>query len=116
MVPSTTDAAIPRTPSRRRRGRLTRGLKVLGVVLAIWLVMGFVRAEAVARDYFTRVHEGQTLTRVETQLLPAIPPFWTVSISGNVVEPGGLKGAGYVSAMILWVEPITGWVVLMGAG
>jgi hypothetical protein len=23
---------------------------------------------------------------------------------------------GYVSAMILWVEPLTGWVIAMGAG
>jgi hypothetical protein len=52
---------------------------------------------------------------VEVNLQPAIPPFWGVEIHGNVAETGQ-KPSGYISAMILWVEPLTGWVLVMGAG
>lgn len=28
----------------------------------------------------------------------------------------GKTAPGYISAMILWVEPLTGWVIVMGSG
>lgn len=52
---------------------------------------------------------------VEANLQPAVPPFWGVEIHGEVIE-AGKSGPGYISAMILWVEPLTGWVIVMGSG
>jgi hypothetical protein len=46
---------------------------------------------------------------------PAIPPFWVVSISGDVIE-AGRTSPGYRSAMLLVVEPFTGSVIVFGAG
>lgn len=96
----------------RRRARTA--LLILGVV-ALWIVLGFVRAPAIARDYFDSTHGSAKATGVEVRLQPAIPPFFGVEIHGNVIEPGA-SGPGYISAMILWVEPVTGWVVVMGQG
>jgi hypothetical protein len=105
----------PVISNRGGRRRLTRVFAIFGVVLAIWLLMGLLRADLVARGYFTRIHDGQTVTNVETQLSPVIPPFWSVSIDGDVVQPGQ-TGPVYRSHMNIWVEPITGWVILMNAG
>jgi hypothetical protein len=55
------------------------------------------------------------VTNVETQLSPVVPPFWSVSISGDVIQPGQTRPV-YRSYMNVWVEPITGWVILMNAG
>jgi len=54
-------------------------------------------------------------TDVEASLQPALPPFWGVEIHGSVIKPGA-SGPGYLSAMILWVEPVTGLVIVMGKG
>jgi hypothetical protein len=90
-------------------------LTIFSVVLATWLLVGLLRADLVARDYFARIHDGQTVTNVETHLLPAIPPFWSGSIDGDVIQPGQTSPV-YRSHMNVWVEPITGWAILMGAG
>jgi len=90
-------------------------LAILAIV-ALWIVLGFVRAPAVARDYWTsRQGAGAQFLNVEVNLQPAIPPFWGVEIHGHVVE-AGQQPPGYISAMILWVEPLTGWVIVMGSG
>jgi hypothetical protein len=96
-----------------RRGHV---ILVLLAVLTLWIVLGFVRAPAVARAYWTsRQGTGAQLLDVEANLQPAIPPFWGVEIHGEVVE-AGQHPPGYISAMILWIEPLTGWVLVMGAG
>jgi hypothetical protein len=102
---------------RGRRGvRRGRGVLAILTILALWIVLGFVRAPAVARDYWTsRQGTGAQLLNLEANLQPAIPPFWGVEIHGEVVE-AGQHPPGYVSAMILWIEPLTGWVIVMGAG
>lgn len=101
--------------STRRRG--SRVGLVLVVVLVSWLAAGVLRAEAGAHDYFARAHgAGGTIIGVEIHaVVPAIPPFWAVNISGEVMEAGAI-GPGYISAMWLWVEPLTGWVIVLAAG
>jgi hypothetical protein len=79
-----------------------------------WLLFGASRSESVARDYFAGIHAGQALSGEEASVGLAIPPFWSVTIQGEVHEAGA--AFGYVSTMILWVEPLTGWVLFMGAG
>jgi hypothetical protein len=100
----------------RPRIRRRRVVALFLALLAVWIVLGFVRAQAVARDYWTsRQGTGAQLLNVEANLQPAIPPFWGVEIHGEVVE-AGQHGPGYISAMILWIEPLTGWVLVIGAG
>jgi hypothetical protein len=96
---------------------LARVAVVLVVVLAGWFVIGFLRADAVARDYFAHAAgPGSKVVHVEIlTLAPAIPPFWAVNIRGEVREAGA-AGSRYTSAMWLWVEPITGWVLILGQG
>jgi hypothetical protein len=112
-----TDAVVQATSKRRPRNTLARVLAVLAVLLAEWLVIGVLHSEAVARDYFAHAHgTGATVVNVGVQFeAPAIPPFWVVSISGDVIEAGGTSPI-YRSAMLLVVEPFTGWVVVFGAG
>ena len=50
-----------------------------------------------------------------TGAIPLIPPFWGVSIDGDVKEAGP-NGGGYLSAMLLCLEPITGFVIPCGSG
>jgi len=89
---------------------------VLAVVLAGWLALGLLRAASVARDYYAREQSlGAQVIHIEARLQPAVPPFWGVEIHGEVIE-AGKTAPGYISAMILWVEPLTGWVIVMGAG
>jgi hypothetical protein len=109
------DILIHGTSSHGGRRKLTQVLTIFGVVLAIWLLMGLLRADLVARDYFAQIHEGQTVTNVETHLSPTIPPFWSVSIDGDVIQPGQTSPI-YRSHMNVWVEPISGWVIMAGAG
>lgn len=88
----------------------------MAVVLAVWLALGLLRAESVARAYYARAHGlGAHVVNVEANLQPAVPPFWSIEIHGDVIEPGQ-TGPGAISAMILWIEPLTGWVIVMGAG
>jgi hypothetical protein len=99
-----------------RRGRpLQRGLAVVVVLLVVWVTVGILRAEAAARDYFAKSHPGDTAANVTVQWTPAIPPFWAVTIGGDVIEPGSPLPK-YRSHMSFWIEPITGWVVSLGNG
>jgi hypothetical protein len=117
MAATMTGTTVQLKSDERRRGRLKRGLVVLSAVVSAWLIIGVVRSQAVARDYFARAHgAGATLVNVGIEFeAPAIPPFWVVSISGDVIEAGGTSPV-YRSAMLLVVEPFTGWVVVFGAG
>jgi hypothetical protein len=112
-----TDVAVQPVSKGPRRVTLARVLVVLAVLLAGWLVMGVLRSEAVARDYFAYAHgAGATVVNVGVQFqAPVIPPFWVVSISGDVIEAGRTSPV-YRSAMLLVVEPFTGSVIVFGAG
>jgi hypothetical protein len=117
MATTMTDTAVQPKTSRPARGRLARAIVVIAVALVAWLVIGVLRSGTVARDYFARAHgTGATVVNVDVEFeAPAIPPFWVVSISGDVIEAGGTSPV-YRSAMLLVVEPFTGWVVVFGAG
>jgi hypothetical protein len=72
-------------------------------------VLGSLRAEPIARDYFIRAHAQDTLANVKVEhVRVAWPPFWEVEVSADVMEPGSTTVA-YVGAMRIWVEPITGY-------
>lgn len=90
---------------------------VIVAVLATWLGLGTLRAAAIARDYFAGAHgPGATTANVRIEGAgPAIPPFWSVTISGDVIEAGRTTPA-YQSHMILWVESITGLAFVIGSG
>lgn len=116
-VDKTTGAAIMPISHPRQMSPFALVAAVLVVVLTGCLVIGFLRAEADARDYFAHTVGAQSSV-VDVQVLtvaPAIPPFWAVNITGEVIEGGG-TGPGYTSAMWLWVEPVTGWVLVFGRG
>ena len=85
-------------------------------VLAIWLIGGLLRAESAGRAWFSQVHANETVTNVVAEgVTPALPPFWQVNISGDVTEAGRTEPS-YLSVMVLWVEPITGFAIVMAAG
>jgi hypothetical protein len=109
--------AVPTGARRRFRTRRIRLMVIIAVVLAAWLLIGLLRAESIARDYFAHAHgPGATVINVQIERTrPAIPPFWAVFIGGDVIEAGKTTPA-YRSHMILWVESITGWVLVFGAG
>lgn len=106
-------APQPRPQVAGRGSALRRALLALLVILAIWVVLGFVRAPAVARDYYLSKQGGARVVDLEERVFPAVPPFWGVSIQGNVLTSNGFP---VPSVMLLWVEPLTGWVLPMGAG
>lgn len=112
-----TGTAAHARSERSQRSRLARAIGVIAVVLAAWLIIGFLRSGAVARDYFAKAHgAGATVVNVGVEFeAPATPPFWVVSIRGEVIEAGGTSPV-YRSAMLLVVEPVTGWVIVFGAG
>ena len=85
------------------------------VYLVFWLVLGRDRSEAAARAYFEDVHPGYELVDVHvTNVSPFIPPFWSVSIDSEVRPPG--EESAVISAMVLWVEPVTGFTVKFAEG
>jgi hypothetical protein len=115
------DGVTSESQSRpRRKNRLARTLVAVAVVIALLfgssLLAGNLRADSIARDYFIAHHGSSTVANVtidaESQW---IPPFWSVRISGDVIEPGG-SSVTYRSQMQLLVEPISGLVVFNGAG
>lgn len=94
--------------------------RVLAVLIALavgWVIVGIVRAEPAARAWFAGAHgPGATVADVEvTGVAPGVPPFWQVTISGDVVEAGRTT-ASYRSYMIVWIEPITGFGFAGGSG
>lgn len=96
-----------------RRHRRARIAAVIVAIVALWVILGVARAPAVAHDYWASTHPGATEASVEIRSQPAIPPFWGIAIDGVYVES---SGARVPSAMILWVEPLTGFVLVMGQG
>jgi hypothetical protein len=98
--------------NRRHRWRGRVLLTVLALVL-IWLVAGFSRAPSVASDYLVRTESPKRVSDVTTSLVPGIPPFWVVTVSGTITEA---TGTHYSSSQILWVEPLTGWVIVFAQG
>jgi len=50
---------------------------------------------------------------VTTSAFPGVPPFWIVSVQGTVTEPSRTT---CTAAQVVWVEPITGWVLAVAAG
>jgi hypothetical protein len=88
---------------------------VAAATLGLWLVGGYLRAEALARDYVASLHgPGTTLSNVEVSARPALPISWSVTIAAEVHE-GGSAAPTYRSHMVLLVEPITGTVVATAA-
>jgi hypothetical protein len=104
----------PKSSARRRK---LRAASAIALLIAAWLLVGVLRAGTIARDYFDRAHSpATTISNIHVSSEgPPIPPFWVVSIDGEVREPQ-MMGLGYVSAMILVVEPFTGWVFVFGTG
>jgi hypothetical protein len=99
---------------------LARTLVAVALVVVLlfggWLVAGTMRADGLARDYFLAHHRSSTVAHVTIDAeSPSIPPFWSVQISGDVIEPGQ-SSVTYRSYMRLLVEPISGFVVSNGAG
>jgi hypothetical protein len=84
-------------------------LGILAVGFVIWVLGGVVRADGAARDWFAGAHgSGATVSNVDVEgLAPAIPPFWQLTISGDVTEAGQTTPA-YRSTMHVFIEPWTG--------
>lgn len=101
---------VPSVGPRRRRGRILR--LILALIVA-YLILGFLRAPAVAHDYIVASENPKQVTDLTTSTFPVIPPFWVVSVQATITES---TGAHYISARILGVEPITGLVFGLGAG
>lgn len=103
--------------ARRPAARILVAMSlVIAVVSGGWLLAGDLRAESLARDYFSHAHGAATVANVSVESVsPAIPPFWAVRIGGDVIEAGTTTPA-YRSYMTLWVEPFTGFVFVNGAG
>jgi len=92
-------------------------LTVVLVLAGAWVMFGIVRAETAARAWFASAHGlGATVSHVEvTGVGPAIPPFWHVTISGEVIE-AGRTSPSYRSYMSVWIEPVTGFGFADGSG
>jgi hypothetical protein len=88
---------------------------VIGILLVGWLIVGGLRADSAARDYFTHAHTGHKAVNVTVHVTPAVPPFWAVEISGDVIEPDD-PSPKYRSYMSFWIEPLTGWLISLGNG
>ena len=82
-----------------------------------WMLVGMLRADAAARDWFARAHGSEaTVVGVQvTGVVPVFPPFWKVTIRGDVVEAGRTTPS-YRSYMNVWIEPITGFGFANGSG
>jgi hypothetical protein len=117
MSATLTGAVRPAPTRRSGRAYLRVGLAIVGLLLAAWVALGVLRAESVARAYFAAAHGGgATLANVTIEGSgPAIPPFWSVRISGDVVETGQTTPV-YRSHLILWVEPLSGWALVNAGG
>ena len=111
------DAARDAERRAERRRRWPVWLARAAAVIGVWLVAGFVRAPAVARDWLVgQDRDGQRSVNVATEFVaPVVPPFWLVNIHGDVIEAGGTSPV-YTSYQLLLVEPITGFVLVFGRG
>jgi hypothetical protein len=80
------------------------------------MAAGALRAETAARDYFDGSAPGDRHANVTVQVTPALPPFWAVTISGDVIESDQPSVPKYRSYMWFWIEPFSGWVISLGNG
>jgi hypothetical protein len=97
-------------PVRRRR----RVAFVAVVLVALWLVVGFVRSPSIGVDGLAMFEAPRTISAAATTTFPAIPPFFIVQVQATVTEPGG---AAYTSSQVFLVEPFTRWTInLSGSG
>lgn len=110
------DAPEQPRPKRHRKRALGRVLAVVAILLVLWIVAGALRAETAARDYFDASAPGDTHANITVQITPALPPFWTVTMSGDVFEPDQPSVPKYRSYMSFWIEPLSGWVISLGNG
>ncbi len=101
--------ATPIAPAQVRvRLRRRRALVLVLVIVVAYVAVGFTRAPAVAMEYVTSLESGRRVSDVATSTFPVIPPFWIVDIQNQVTESTGVS---YESALILVLEPITGYVL-----
>jgi hypothetical protein len=103
-------AARPDRISTRRRIVL-----VVAALAILWLVLGFVRAPAIARDFLARESPGAVIDLKTVSVFPAIPPFFVVQLEGTVTLPDDAR-EGYAFGRILAVEPFTGFVISLASG
>ena len=103
--------ALETTP-HRARGRRRLLNWIVAIVLA-YVVIGFVRGPMVAQDYLARLDAGGEVSNVSTTTVPMIPPLWMVSITGRITQPNGTY---YDAHLVLWIEPVTGYVMEVAAG
>jgi hypothetical protein len=109
--PSASRRPPPSAPRATRRRVLT-----VVAILACWFAAGLLRADGAARGFFADAHgAGVTVARVTVDGLIPVPPFWAVTISGDVIE-AGQTSPSYRSYMILLVEPLSGWGAVLGSG
>jgi hypothetical protein len=88
------------------------------VVVAVWFLVGFVRAPRIAADWLaaSEAHAGLLATGVSVDFVaPIPPPVWLVNVSGDVTEPGDAAPV-YRSHRLVLVEPITGIVLEFAQG
>ncbi len=84
------------------------------VLVALWLVVGFLRSPSIGADALAAFEAPRTISSATTTTFPAIPPFFIVQVQATVTETGG---ASYTSAQFFLVEPFTGWTLnLSGVG
>ena len=89
---------------------------VVAMVAIVWVLGGVLRAGPAARDWFAQQQGGDSVINVTVDsVLPAVPPFWNVAISGDVVQPGSTSPS-YRSYMVVWIEPFTGWAIRLASG
>lgn len=106
--------AVPSSdPARRTQSWGRRILPAVLALLVLWLAAGFLRASSVAVDYVVRTESPKGVSDLTTTLAPGIPPFWVVTVRSTVRES---TGAHYASSEILWVEPLSGWVLVLARG
>ena len=115
MAASAIDVPAQPRPKQRGRRALVRAATIAVILLVGWMIIGGLRAEAAARNHFSQSAPGDTHANVTVQVGPAVPPFWTVTISGDVIEPGS-PSPKYRSYMRFWIEPLSGWVISFGNG
>lgn len=88
---------------------------VLAIVGAVWVMGGAFRAAPAAQDWFLQHGAEVSLVNVRVDGVSlAIPPFWKVTVHGDVVEPGDATPA-YRSHMVILIEPFTGWTIIQAA-
>jgi hypothetical protein len=107
-------AGVARRSTLAQAPRRRQVALVALVLVALWLVVGFVRSTSIGMDGMATFKAPRTISVATTTTFPVISPFFVVQVEATVTEPGG---AAYTSAQFVLVEPFTGWTIdLSGAG